>query len=671
MAQEGIQLAQRKLQVLGGFRLCDSAGKEITLPTRQDRALLAYLVLSTRRPVRDSLATLLWESRELEQARHSLTGALRALRNALGDASGLMIVPGSDPLICDFSSLEVDALLLKRAATEGSREALERSETLYSGDLLEGLQLRSAGFDEWLRLERQHFRDLAVGALGRLMALRTAAGEADAAAGTARRVLELDELREDAHRCLIRDQLRRGSRWAALKQAERCESVLNSAGVVPEAETARLFADVRGGVAASADDAARGTADKGLPLPDKPSVAVLPFDNLSGEPDQQDFIDGITEDIITELSRFHSLFVIARHSSFQYRGKAIDARRVGRELGVRYIVEGSFRRTKDRLRVSAQLIDASTDVHLWAEHYDRDARNIFEVQDDLSRRIVATLAIHLESHELSLAKRKPPGSMQAYDYWLHGKKCLQLHTAEGFAEARRFFEQAVAVDPGYARAYSGLAYVYNMAPFYSDWGGAPVELSHDKAFAFAQKAVSLGGADHLPHLMLGWCQLWRRNYGEATREFERALDLNPNDADALAHRAFYQIYVGEPEAGVETVRMAIRLNPHRPDWYIAHLVCAHFMARQYEEAIAVGEGLRDVWPEYSAWMAALYAQAGRLEEARSRAAVFVANVAGIWRGNASAGSELYVRWMMNWNPFRRQNDVDYFLVGLRKAGLIQ
>src|SRR5262249_7315828 len=152
------------------------------------------------------------------------------------------------------------------------------------------------------------------------------------------------------------------------------------------------------------------------------------------------------------------------------------------------------------------------------------------------------------------------------DFWLQGKKCLDMHTAEGFAEAKRFFERAATADPAYARAYSGLAYVHNMAPFYSDWGGAPIEQSHEKAFRFAQQAVALGEVDHLPHSMLGWCQLWRRNYREATREFDLALALNPNDADALAYRSFYQIYVGEADAGVETVKMAIRLNPHRPDW---------------------------------------------------------------------------------------------------------
>jgi len=671
MQEQGPRARRWRLQILGGFRLCDTAGVEVALPTKHDRAILAYLVLSTGRPTRDKLATLIWESRQLEQARHSLTGSLRALRLALGDDEGLMIVPNSDPLECDFSAIDVDALTLRRAARVDADEALERVEALYAGDLLEGLWLRSAGFEEWLLLERQSIRDLAVDALSRLIARREAAGEGDKAIETARRVLDLDELREDVHRKLIRLHLTKGNRRAALKQVEKCESILNSAGVAPEPETARVFAEVRGPVTAPIESSPGTDAHRTLALPTKPSIAVLPFDNLSGDPAQQDLIDGVTEDIITELSRFSSLFVIARNSSFQYRSKAIDTKRVGRDLGVRYIVEGSFRRSNERIRIAAQLVDASSGVHLWAEHYDRNLRDIFEVQDEVSQRVVAMLVIRLEVHELALAKRKPPENIQAYDYWLHGKKCLDLHTAEGFAEARSLFERAITVDPSYARAYSGLAYVYNMAPFYSDWGGAPLEWSHEKAFVFAQRAVSFGDADHVPHLMLGWCQLWRRNYGEAQREFDLALALNPNDADALAYRGFYQIYMGDPDAAVETVRMAIRLNPHRPDWYIAHLVCAYFMARRYDDAILAGDGLRDVWPEYSAWMAALLAQGGRIDEARLRAAAFVANVRRIWTGDPQAGAREYVLWMMNWNPLRRRSDADHLLDGLRKAGLIE
>jgi TolB-like protein len=219
-------------------------------------------------------------------------------------------------------------------------------------------------------------------------------------------------------------------------------------------------------------------------------VAVLPFTNLSGDLEQQYFSDGITEDLITELSRFRQLFVIARNSSFQYRGKDVDVRRVGRELGVQYVVEGSIRKAAERVRITAQLIDAATGNHLWAERFDRDYHDVFAVQDEVTQTIVSTLVVRLEDEGLASAKRKPPASMQAYDYWLRGKNCLDLWTKPANVEAREFFEKAIAIDPGYARAYAGLALTYEWAAYYSAWGGGDPML-HERAEALALKAATL------------------------------------------------------------------------------------------------------------------------------------------------------------------------------------
>jgi adenylate cyclase len=192
-----------------------------------------------------------------------------------------------------------------------------------------------------------------------------------------------------------------------------------------------------------------------LALPNKPSIAVLPFDNMSGDPEQQYFSDGITEDIITELSRYRSLFVIARHSSFQYRGKAEDAKQIGRALGVAYLVEGSVRKAAGGVRVTAQLIESLTSNHLWAERFDRDLADVFAVQDEIVRTIVSMLVARVETQELELAARRAPSDMRAYDLWLRGKQCLDRWTGEANAEARRLFERAVEVDAGFARGYAG------------------------------------------------------------------------------------------------------------------------------------------------------------------------------------------------------------------------
>jgi TolB-like protein/class 3 adenylate cyclase/Tfp pilus assembly protein PilF len=407
-----------------------------------------------------------------------------------------------------------------------------------------------------------------------------------------------------------------------------------------------------------------------LSLPAKPSIAVLAFDNLSRDPGQDHFVDGIVEDMITALSRFRNLFVIARNSSFQYRNQAIDPKRVGRELGVRYILEGSARELGGRIRISAQLIDAATGLHVWADRFDRDLKDVFAVQDEITQHIVGSLAVRIEANDLALAKRKPPESMQAYDYWLQANTCIKRHNKEGFVEAQRYLERAIEVDPSYARAYSTLSYVHNMATSYVGWGGTPLAQLYEKAYALAERAVLLDDTDNWTHLTLGWCLLWRRRYSEATRAFERALALNANDADAMAYRGYYLTIVGRPEEGVEAVRTAMRLNPaHHPDYYLGNLMCANLMARRYEDAIAAVEGVSDVWPESPAWLACAFAHAGRLDEARARAAAFVANIRAIWVGDPNAGSKEYVEWWLSDNPFRRKEDYDLLIDGVRKAGL--
>ncbi len=652
------------LRLLGGFQLRLASGTPIDIVAKKTRALLAYLALPAGRDhAREKLVGLLWGDRDEEQARNSLRQALTELNRAFAHVKPSPLLKVHDTICLDVGVVEVDVEEFQRRAACDDADNLRKAAALYQGDLLNGIGVHDPAFEEWLRVEQQRLRDLVVTTLEKLLSHE----EGQDAIAVARRLLTLDPFREEGYRALMRLHAEAGEIGAALQQYETCrETLQRELSVEPSPETEALHRDI---MERPKDRSALPTAPAPEPTQDKPSIAILPFENIGGDPAQQYFSDGVSEDIITALSKFNSLFVIARNSSFQYRG-AIEMKRVGHELGVRYLVEGSVRQSGEMTRVAAQLINAETGVHLWAESYDRKVEEIFAVQDELSRRIVSTLAVRLEAHELARTKHKPPENMRAYECWLHGKKLVDLHTADGFAAARQWFERAVQADPNYARGYSGLAYVYNMAPFYSDWGGSPLVHNHEQAFRFATKAVQLDEMDYMPHFVLGWCQLWRRNYGEATREFELALALNPNDADFLAYRGFFQIYMGEPEAAVETVEAAIRLNPHRPDWYIAHLVCALFMAKRYEEAMAAGEGLRDVWPEYSAWMASLFGHAGRLAEAKARAATFMKNVRNVWTGDRAAGSNDYVRWMLNWNPFRRQSDIDHFLDGLRRAGLL-
>ncbi|MGH6960505.1 MAG: adenylate/guanylate cyclase domain-containing protein, partial [Dongiaceae bacterium] len=307
-----------------------------------------------------------------------------------------------------------------------------------------------------------------------------------------------------------------------------------------------------------------------LPLPSKPSVAVLPFANFSGDPSQTYFSDGITEDIITQLSRFRELFVIARYSSFVYRDRAINVQQVGRELGVRYVLEGSVRRAGTRVRITAELDDAATGRELWTQRYDRELVDIFAVQDEVTRSIVSALALRIEDERLLQLERRTLQNMQAYDCWLHGKRHLERRSAEGLAAARVQFEKAIELDAWFARAYAGLAAVLNRRVFYVI-GDMSFRDAHERALEHAQKAVSLDDADHLTHMRLGWSYLWCRRFPEARRHLDIAAELNPNDIDTMTYRATALAFLGEPAAAIEEMLTAIRLNPHHGNSYLEDL----------------------------------------------------------------------------------------------------
>jgi TolB-like protein len=406
-----------------------------------------------------------------------------------------------------------------------------------------------------------------------------------------------------------------------------------------------------------------------LPLPDKPSIAVLPFNNMSGDQEQEYFSDGITEDIITELSRFRNLFVIARHSSFGYRDQSPNIKQIGRELGVRYLLEGSVRKAGNRIRITGQLVDAEAGHHIWADRYDRELNDIFAVQDELTRSIVGAMAVRIEDTSLELAERKPPDNMAAYDFWLRGKRAFDRQTHEGMDEALVWFEKAIEADPYYARGYAGLAFTHNMRTAYCDWG-SPIDEAHKRAVKLAEKAVQLDAADHFNQYVLGWCYLFRRRFGEADRHYGAAYALNPHDADALPYRAAYLTYVGKRQEASETMQMALRLNPHHPTWYLDWCVWANVGARRYEEAIGFGQQLPvDCNPEMPGWMAVAYAHTGQLEEARRLAQRFVDNVCAIWTGDTKPTHAEIVLRVFSDNPFRYEEDIEHFKEGLRIAGL--
>ena len=361
-----------------------------------------------------------------------------------------------------------------------------------------------------------------------------------------------------------------------------------------------------------------------LALPDKPSIAVLPFSNLSGDPGQNYFTDGIVEDIITELSRFGELFVIARNSSFKYKGKAVDVRDVGRELGVRYVLEGSVRRGGDRIRITAQLSEAATGVHCWAERYDRKLEGIFAVQDEVVGTIAGILAAHVRRAETERTRSKPPNSWQAYDYYLQGADWIGTFTAsfsaEDLSEARRLLQQSLAIDPNYARSYGMLATSYCAVWANSVDNEFLSTGALDRAEQLARKAIQLDPNLVFARAVLALVLAWRRDYEASMIEVERALALNPNNLDWRLGMVL--ILAGHARRAVDVLEACTRLDPFCHPMTGGMLGRAHYMLGQYAQALPLlrDNAARVSQPHAHLWLAATYAQLGQLDAARAQAA---------------------------------------------------
>ncbi|TMJ44918.1 MAG: adenylate/guanylate cyclase domain-containing protein, partial [Alphaproteobacteria bacterium] len=308
-----------------------------------------------------------------------------------------------------------------------------------------------------------------------------------------------------------------------------------------------------------------------LALPDKPSVAVLPFQNLSGDPEQEYFADGMVEDIITALSRFRNLFVISRNSSFTYKGHAVDVKQVGRELGVRYVLEGSVRKAANRVRITAQLIDAASGTHLWADRFDGALEDIFELQDQVTESVVGAIAPKLEQAEIERARRKPTESLDAYDYYLRAHASIHPWTREGNEEALKLFYRAIELDPGFASAY-GMAAWCCFQRKVSGW-------MQDRGREIAENAVALSAAGFVLAYVV-------RDMTAGVPLIDRAVALNPNLAWAWLYSGWARIWLGRPDAAIEHLAHAMRLSPLDP--LIADVQAAtahaHFFAGRYDEA---------------------------------------------------------------------------------------
>ncbi len=395
---------------------------------------------------------------------------------------------------------------------------------------------------------------------------------------------------------------------------------------------------------------------------DKPSIAVLPFTNMSNDAEQDYFSDGVTDDLITDLSRLSGLFVIARNTVFTYKNRAVDVKQVSRDLGVRYVLEGSVRKAGDRVRINTQLIDANTGGHVWAERYDRELGDIFALQDDVTRKIVSALALELTADERTqLRKSDPETSPEVYDLYLRGTEALRQYTPESIEQARTYYLRALSLDPDYARAYAAMAFTYTASGIF--FRSADIEHDIAEALRYGERAMQLNAALPQAHFAMAIAWLRKGDHDKARVAAESAIRHDPNYSDGYAALANILFFSGDGDGAVQAMRKAMRLNPRYSAAYIDILGRAYFILGEYEQAISEFRECITRDPALitcHSFLAATYALMGRIGEAQWEAD----EIRGLEPGFTLKSDNVIPQ-------FLRREDRERYRDGLRKAGIAE
>ena len=625
-------MADLEVKLLGGFEVRRNDGPPIVIPTRKARALVAVLA---RHPgqshAREALAAMFWPESAESQARGSLRQALKLVRRALGDRSNAIVVSEVDAVMLEPASANVDVALFERLHESGTPEALEQAAALYRQDFLEGLNLAEGPFADWSMVERARLRERALDVFSRRLDNLVNAGRTEPAIEMALRLLALDSSQEHVHRRLMRLYLAQGRRGAALAQYRNCRAMLQrELGVTPEPETERLYRDIGrrrmlAELPASASkppssDAASAPSRPMDPLLMWPSVAVLPFANLGGDPTQSYFSDGLSEDLIAALAGWRSFPVIASSSTLAFREQRQDARDVALDLDARYVVDRSVRRVDRRVRVIARLIESEGGRHLWADSFDFDLHDILAVQEEAATKIAAIVGPEMERAELRRIIAKHSENVTAWDHCLRGRSLLHRRTSEGNGLARSSFEQALGLDPDYSDAFVGLGYSYlREIRLVSPGERAPLI---GKGMEAVHKAVALDRNSSMAHLVFAEAHVWAEKLDVAISETELAIELNPSNAAARMALGNRLDLIGRTEEGVAQMEQSLQLNPRDPlnSNYMGFLSRALVTLRKFETACRWAQEavrLRPDQPDLHFRHAVCLGHLDRVEEARA------------------------------------------------------
>ena len=656
-----------ELRLLGEFRARDAAGQPVVVAARKNRGLLALLALAPSGSMaRERLVGLLWSDRGTVQAQSSLRQALVALRKDLAPMGSPLLSANNERVSLDTTRVEIDAVTFQRLAASDDVEPLRRAAALYGGEFLADTYVSDRAFEEWVGLERRRLAEIASRVLEKLSALERGAARLDAA----RRLVALDPLREASHRQLMQLYAETGERSLALRQYEVCREALGSQiGVAPEEETEALRRQLLQNSGAQERTTARGGSEhsamqlEAAPMPDdKPVVAVLPFQVFGGNAEPEGFADGLTEDIITGLSRISAIRVVARSTMFTFKRRAVDIRTVAGELGAQYVLEGSIRNSETRIRITAQLIEAASGHHIWAEQIDGDPADMFALQDEATKRVVASVQTQVILNE----GRVPAGSKGATGRvsrllarsW---QRFLSL-SEESLADSRTLAERALQLDgmSGMAHRMVAVALYHQMYMGFIPWTEQAVD--DVRPCAHGKISVESEDADEYSHWAMACAHLLRTQHERALASLRRALEINPNCS--LAHGSIGTVlaWAGQHDASVASNEFALRINPQDPSIFFRHfgLALAHYLASRYERSLVHASAVLQMRPSW--WLgrivyAASCAQMGRRDEARA----ILDELTRVRPGMTTSSLGIL--------PHAHPRDRKHLLDGLRLAGL--
>jgi TolB-like protein/DNA-binding SARP family transcriptional activator len=659
-----------QLALLGPFELRGPDGP-IDLTSKKLAGLLAFLVCTAPQPhSRDKLMNLLWGSHFDAQARQNLRQALTRLRRVLGDD---VLISSGETVSLRAGVIDIDVARFEALLANGSRDALSVAVGLYRDAFLAGIAISEEAWSEWLGVQRQRLEGLILDAMVKLGEQELDAGNHEKALSAANRATEIGNLREDAHRLSMRVLAASGRRADALKHYEDLKALLKGElAVEPDPTTRALAAELRkphmagsGSEASSGppSEATAGAVPLPLPLPDRPSIAVLPFANMSGDPEQEYFADGMVDDILMALSRVRWLFVIARQSSFIYKVRVADVQQIGCELGVRYVVEGSVRKSGTRVRIVAQLIETDTGAHIWADRYEGDLRDVFALQDEITERIVSAVELNVQNAEIRRARTKPTDSLTAYDFYLRALPAWFGQTDVEYKRTQVLLGKALEADPEYAEALGTLTDSVNtrtMQGWHESWSRGVEEASR-----LAGRALAVGpdNSTCLASAAFTYGVLSNR-FEEAFELADRALMVHPNSVFVRNRAASVYVVCGEIDKAIAQCEAASRMNPldskKTATVTFSTLSCALYLARRYEESIRAGRRALVRTPQSNVarkYVAISLAQLGRIDEAR-------AEIAELIKHQPSASLSYF-----KLRPLRHKWMDELHLEGLRKAGL--